>query len=229
VTTATDFSAPFEPAHETAPPGGPAPGAAVVELPDAALLDPAPFPVGDRRLTQVRAPALRRLLLLLDGFAIELAWAAALVLPFGRSSTVTPLELVLVVAAVTAAALLGIASQKLYRSRVAGVRAVEVARLGRVAALATGVAYLTARGLDLPVPSWRLAAGGATSFVLLAGFRSLFDARLKALRAQGCYGRPVVIVGANDEGLGLYRLLHTHPEIGFRISGVVGSEADSSR
>jgi exopolysaccharide biosynthesis polyprenyl glycosylphosphotransferase len=59
-------------------------------------------------------------------------------------------------------------------------------------------------------------------FVLLALLRSAYDGWLKSARAAGKFSRPIVIVGGNEEAFELYRLLHTHPELGLRINGIVG-------
>src|SRR5713226_1981043 len=86
------------------------------------------------------APILRRLLVLLDVLAVAVAWTVALVFPWGGASapalTMT-LELLLVVVVCLAA----IAAQRLYLARVCGVRAVEVARLGRASMVAFAGAY----------------------------------------------------------------------------------------
>ncbi|HKN49954.1 MAG TPA: sugar transferase, partial [Actinomycetota bacterium] len=45
-------------------------------------------------------------------------------------------------------------------------------------------------------------------------------------RRAGRHSRPIVIIGANEEGYDLYRLVGNHPELGFRVCSVVGSPAD---
>ena len=62
--------------------------------------------------------------------------------------------------------------------------------------------------------------------MLLAWFRALYTTWLKWARAQGRYCRPVLIVGSNEQAHELYRLLDNHPEIGFRVVGVVGHAPD---
>ena len=39
---------------------------------------------------------------------------------------------------------------------------------------------------------------------------------------QGRFCRQVVVVGTGDEGYELYKLVEQHPELGIRVSGVVG-------
>ena len=192
-----------------------------------------PFEIGapaTRLGRGVEVPMLRWTLYLLDAVAVGVAWFGALQ-PWWGPQIVhgSPLRLAAEVALVVAATICAIGVQRLYLARVCGVRAIEIARLGRAAAFSVVAAYLGERVLGLSIPGWRLAFGTAVSFVLLANFRSGFDWWLKTSRAQGRFSRPVVIVGANEEGVELYRLLHTHLELGFNIVGVVGRLEEAQR
>jgi exopolysaccharide biosynthesis polyprenyl glycosylphosphotransferase len=178
----------------------------------------------------VEVPILRWVLYLLDAIAVGVAWFAA-VQPWWGPQIVhgSPPRLAAEVAIVVGATICAIGVQRLYLARVCGVRAVEIARLGRAAAFSAIAAYLAERALGLSIPGSRLALGAAVSFVLLANFRSGFDWWLKTSRTQGHFSRPVLIVGANEEGVELYRLLHTHPELGFNVLGVVGRPEEAQR
>lgn len=168
--------------------------------------------------------ALRRILVLGDVVGVALAWTVALFVA-GRDPSPfagRPVALAVAVAVMTVAGLGGIASQRLYLARVCGVRAVELERLGRASVLAGMLAYLIAQVLDLTVTGVRAALGGLLMFVLLAMFRGGYDGWLKSARSKGRFTRPIVIIGGNQEGFELYRLLSTHPELGFRVSGIVG-------
>ena len=128
------------------------------------------------------------------------------------------------VAAAGVAGLVAIAAQHLYLARVSAVRAVEVVRLFRAAIVSGVVAYLVAGEVNLAITVASAVVGTLITFVLLACVRSLYDGWLKAARAAGRFGRPVVIVGSNEEGFELYRLLDNHPEAGFRVVGVLGAQ-----
>ncbi len=170
-----------------------------------------------------RGSWLRPILQTLDSFGALLAWT--FVVLFGSAVTNSTLgDAALVIGAATATALVAIGAQRLYQSRVSAVRAVEVIRLFRSSAASAVVAYLVAEEVGLPITVGVAVFGGATCFVLLAGVRSLYDGWLKSARSSGRFGRPVVIVGSNDEGLDLARLLETHPEAGFRAVGVIGRQ-----
>jgi len=170
------------------------------------------------------APELREFLVSLDALAIVVAWCLAWLARWDGAPPAGAVEVVVGLGGVTALALVLIAALGLYRARVCAVRAVELVRLARAAGLAAGAVFLASRMFSVEVSSYRITAGFAISFGLLAGFRALYAGWLQAVRADGRLGRPVVIVGTNDEALELYRLLHAHPELGFRINGVVGDE-----
>ena len=166
---------------------------------------------------------LRPILQGLDAFGALLAWT--FVVLFGSTVTNGTLgEGAIIIGAASGAALLAIGAQRLYQSRVSAVRAVEVIRLFRSSVISAIVAYIVAREVSLPITIGVAVFGGATCFILLAGVRSLYDGWLKSARASGRFGRPVVIIGSNDEGFELARLLETHPEAGFRAVGVIGRQ-----
>jgi exopolysaccharide biosynthesis polyprenyl glycosylphosphotransferase len=66
-----------------------------------------------------------------------------------------------------------------------------------------------------------VAAGAITWFMLSAG-RGLYAAWLSKNRTEGRFCRQVVVVGTGDEGYELFKLVDQHPEIGLRVTGVVG-------
>jgi exopolysaccharide biosynthesis polyprenyl glycosylphosphotransferase len=178
----------------------------------------------------LEASMLRRALYVLDALAVGAAWLVALQTSWGpETANATPARIAGEVAFVVAATIAAIGAQRLYLARVCGVRAIEIARLSRAAVLSGLAAYLGAHVLGLSIPGWRLGVGMTASFVLLANFRSCFDWWLKTARAQGRFSRAVVIVGTDEEGIELFRLLSAHPELGFRISGVIGRLEDAKR
>jgi exopolysaccharide biosynthesis polyprenyl glycosylphosphotransferase len=171
---------------------------------------------------------LRRMLLVLDLASVAIAWGVVLALPgrFGGAFAGRPGKLLVAEATIVMASIAAIASQRLYLARVSGVRSVEIARLARAATLSAVSAFVVSNLINAGISGWRAAAGGALSFVLLAWFRALYTTWLKWARAQGRYCRPVLIVGSNEQAHELYRLLDNHPEIGFRVVGVVGHAPD---
>lgn len=176
---------------------------------------------------QSRGLSLRRRLVVSDAAVVALSWCSAHLLSSeGGSGVVTGLLLLTVV---TVATLLMLQAQHLYRSRVAAVRADEVARLARVALASTVVAVASSSLLGFRDFTWTMVSGGVILFVSLAYTRGRYDAWIRARRSEGCYTRPVVLLGDNDEAAELAGLLDESPELGFRAVGYVGRPPGAGR
>ncbi|MFZ4584616.1 MAG: sugar transferase [Acidimicrobiia bacterium] len=113
-------------------------------------------------------------------------------------------------------------ASRLYRSRVCAVRSVEKLRLARVA-VAVGAALAVGGAVThVALGTVRVVVSAAAVFVALATERLVYHQWLRVARARGRYGRPILLVGANPEARHVLELLHTHPEVGLRVVGVVG-------
>lgn len=171
---------------------------------------------------------LRTLLFSLDVLAVTLAWVLTLVVPellSGRPVSVG--ALVGGVAVIIAASLVVISWQGLYLARVCGVKAVETVRLGRAAIFSAVVGLVVSPLIDQAIDVQQALAAMAVTFLLLVTLRGLYGGWLRRSRLQGRFCRPMVIVGTGDEAFELYRLLEQHPELGFRVTGVVGPEHEA--
>ncbi len=171
--------------------------------------------------------ALRRLLVVLDGLAVVIGWFGALALQTGRS-TQGPVTWLALCLGLSALSLAFIAGQRLYRARVCTIHAVEINRLGRAMAMSAVVAALVPSAVAIEVPWSFVATGAAMAFALLVVVRAGYRNWLQAGRRHGRFTRPVVVIGANDEGLALVDLLRQHPELGYRVLGVVGRSTDAA-
>jgi exopolysaccharide biosynthesis polyprenyl glycosylphosphotransferase len=171
---------------------------------------------------------LRRLLVLLDATAVAAAWAIALTVPDGLDPPgISRLpNLLFSIALITVVAVVFIASQRLYLARVCSVRAVETVRLGRTAALTALLLQAGERHLRIDVSFSEMVGGALLCFAFLGASRDGYRAWLKAHRRAGRHSRPMVIIGANEEGWDLYHLVTNHPELGFRVCGIVGSPSE---
>jgi len=205
-----------------------------LEARDAATLrDSAPRRVARRERLARRRPQpqpveqpvtrLRSRLIAADATTLSVIVTAATIAVFDRS---WPRRVAIGVLGVAVAAIgvgLGVAALvHLYRARVCAVRAKEKARLALVAiatvgTLALGVSVLT----ESAHAPWVIVATLA-AFRALVGERLVFHQWLRAARARGRFGRPVVIVGINGEAQEVGVLLRTHPELGLRVVGVIG-------
>lgn len=166
---------------------------------------------------------LRWLLMGIDALGALIGWSVALLL-FDAPGSLWARSTVVLAALVSA--LGAIAVQRLYLSRVAAVRAVELVRVTRASAVSVAGAYLAAVIVGIPLPIPIAALGTALAFLLLASGRSFYDAWLKLERTHGRFLRPMLLVGANADAADLNRLVSNHPELGVRVAGYVGEAED---
>jgi exopolysaccharide biosynthesis polyprenyl glycosylphosphotransferase len=110
---------------------------------------------------------------------------------------------------------------KLYRTRVCAVRSLEVAGVLRVSAMTGVVAVVATASLRMHLPWDWAVAGTATMALVDTTGRGIFGRWLRTARASGRFGRDVILIGDNEEGLHLYNLTQNHPEAGVRVVGVV--------
>jgi exopolysaccharide biosynthesis polyprenyl glycosylphosphotransferase len=173
---------------------------------------------------------LRALLFGLDVLAVTLGWVLTLIVPALIAGDTAHLgELAGEVALIIAASLVVISWQGLYLARVCGVKAVETVRLGRAAAFSAIVGLLVSPKIGEAIDVPQALVAMVVTFLLLVTFRGAYGNWLRRSRLQGRFCRPMVIVGTGDEGFELYRLLELHPELGFRVSGVVGPEHEAQQ
>ncbi len=161
---------------------------------------------------------LRRRLVLSDATAFSAAWALTL-LPLADGKP-DALRLLLVLASVTAIAVFLLSRFGLYRARVCFLRTVEVRRLARVSLL-TGVAvFVVTSAVGVRLGAGRIAFGCVLTLCTVTLSRCFYASWLRARRMEGQYVRPLVVVGQNDEGIELEKLIGLHPELGFRVVAV---------
>jgi exopolysaccharide biosynthesis polyprenyl glycosylphosphotransferase len=154
-----------------------------------------------------------------DALAAASAWALVVFTGFSVPGSARPLA---VVAAVSAAAVLTTNVLGLHRARVCSVRSTELVLLARVAVAGTLAGALVTHLFGAPVPLGPTLGGGAVLYAVLASWRSGFDSWIKERRRRGRYRRDVLLVGTGDEGLEIEQLLADHPELGYRVRGVIG-------
>lgn len=116
-------------------------------------------------------------------------------------------------------------SQRLYQARVCALRSAEVSRLSRVAV----ISGLTAFGLGRyhhTLSPLVVVVGAGTTFVTMTWARSIYSGWVRLTRIHGFCTRPVCVVGTNDEAEELVYLLRDHPELGFRVTAVLGDGSE---
>ena len=203
-----------------------APNAEVLHLPVEHLAGPFGDTAGLERLDRSSSSPLRRLLFSFDLLSVLVAWGIAVVIPGMVPVDAGTGWLVALIVIGSSAELVAMAAQRLYLSRVSAVRSIELVRLSRSALIAGCTVLIFADAARLNIGLRRAALGAVLSFIMLAVCRGIYGSWIRAGRARGLHSRGIVIVGANDEGLELWRLLDTHPELGFRVCGVTGDRSD---
>ncbi len=173
-----------------------------------------------------RPPAipLRAVLVIADVLAVTVAWLLL------RATLLADASIEAWAAgagAAIAAALAGLVATGLYRSRVSSIRAIELARIPRVACVSAAVATVALHQVEATGFSWLTVAvasvSGAATLVLARG---AFDANLRHCRSRGRFCRSLLVVGGGAEAAKVNQLLGQHPELGYRLAGRVGVQAD---
>ena len=167
----------------------------------------------------VRRPGgrLRARLLALDIPAVVATWVVVGTL--GTPGVTMSRRLVAVGAAilVTLAAmpLLG-----LYRSRLCVQRRRETSRIA-VACIAGALTFGLIKGDPLGADDAVIVAAGSCILALMT-LRWSFGQWLSAQRMRGRYRRGIVMVGTDEDAVDVWRMLHSQPELGYEVRGIIG-------
>jgi exopolysaccharide biosynthesis polyprenyl glycosylphosphotransferase len=111
----------------------------------------------------------------------------------------------------------------LYRSRLCAQRGQEVVRIV-LAVLAGAVVFELLRGGDRSDGA-AIAVAGSCIVALLA-FRWLYRQWLRTQRARGRFLRGVVMIGTNEDAVAVWTMLHSQPELGYEVRGIIGQPGD---
>ena len=167
--------------------------------------------------------SLRHQLFLGDLAAISLAWGLLLLF----QSQLRPDQSVAVLLAAAVSTLVVIKWAGLYRSWVYSEFSRQAARI--IAATAIGGFVLAAcgwlAGSVSDAPAAPAVEGAVVAAVLMIVLRWRFRRWLKSKRADGYFLQTVVLVGANEDAAGMWQMLSDEPELGYRVGGVVGKQA----
>lgn len=161
--------------------------------------------------------ALRNRVVVADAASLAVAWTVVL-------ATGTPGRRLMIAVAAVAATQTTLGVQRFYR--LSAVRATVRDVRGTIPAVGVGAAAAAtvAAVLDTAaLSSARVAVGALAALAALTLVRSGCSTWLRANRAAGRFSRPLVLIGGNDEAAALEELLHDHPELGYRVLGVVAS------
>jgi exopolysaccharide biosynthesis polyprenyl glycosylphosphotransferase len=170
---------------------------------------------------------LRYLLVGLDGVALMVSWiVATVVIP--RSSGSVGVSAV-AGAVFVAGGLVVFGGLGLYRARVCSLRAVECEHVAKgciVIGLGGIVIQLT---VTHRVRTTEIVLASVIALVFVLVLRSGYRTWVTNQRRDGRYLRSVVLVGTGSEGATIAQLLKDHPELGYKIVGVLGDQVDAER
>ena len=184
------------------------------------IVDPSP-PLAARKTRSDRF--LREQLFFGDLAAIVLAWG----LPMLYQSQLRPDRSVAVFLVAAVSTLAVIHKMGLYRPWVCTEFSSQAARI--IGATAVGGFVLAATGWlagyvsTAPVAPALEGAVGAAALMIVLRWR--FRRSLKHKRADGHFLQTVLLVGANEDAAAMWQMLCDEPELGYRVGGVVGKEA----
>lgn len=183
----------------------------------------APEATGDVGVPWHASGSLRLRLLALDAAAVLLCW---LLLGFELTAGPGVMDRSVPGLAACAVTLVTIVAIGLHRSRVCARGGEELLRLTLASLLGAG-AFVGVQ--------WRLGSIGPQVLVCLGvyllvatGSRRQFGRWLRAQRSLGRYLRGVVLVGSNEDAAYLRTMLDSEPELGYRVTGVVGDSVGGS-
>ena len=186
-------------------------------------LAPAPQLINETREAPKGSRRLRFALILGDAIALIAAWPLACwLIPSSRDQLLTRghMGFLPFMVAITWGL---IASNRLYRSRVCSVRAMETAALLRACSLGAVGAYLVAPRLGAAsLKPATIILGQILAFLFVYISRTAYRSALRRARRLGKFTRPVVIIGTGDEAYELLRLMVDEPELGYNVLGVIG-------
>ena len=160
---------------------------------------------------------MRLRLLIVDVAAVAGAW---LLLSTINMPTATASRRWGAALAATAVTLAAMQLLRLYRSRLCVQRGQEIARI--VVAVVTGAVTLELLRGDGDRSYAATVVVVGSCIVALMTLRWGFRQWLRAQRAQGRYHRGLVMIGTNEDAVTVWTMLHSQPELGYEVRGIIG-------
>ena len=172
--------------------------------------------------TDPASGGLRYMLFILDAATAWVSWVLALIVAWPGSLSAAVMWAIPMASAMALCTVILANSQHLYQSRVCALKAEEVTRLTRVACIEGLAIFAVGELVGAYVSPARAALGGTAVLVALSSSRSGYSAWLRSKRARGHFARPICILGTDREAQEIVHLVQDHPELGYRVVGVIG-------
>ncbi len=169
------------------------------------------------RTVHGRSSGLRARLLVLDVAAVVTSWVVLGTVGTPGMAASRRLGAVGVAILVTLACmpLLG-----LYRSRLCIQRRRETTRIA-IACFAGAATFGLVKAASVGDDATVIVAAGSCALALIV-LRWAFGQWLTAQRARGRYLRGIVMVGTDVDAVDVWRMLHSQPELGYEVRGIIG-------
>jgi exopolysaccharide biosynthesis polyprenyl glycosylphosphotransferase len=155
------------------------------------------------------------------GFAVPLLLVAEL-------GPATPVAAIVEAAVLVAAGLWSMRFNGLWTIQVMSVRSIEISKLFRALVMLSVLALVLERKAETNLRVINLVFAGAIGLTLLVAWRAAYRAFLNAERRRGRYTSRVVVVGTGRQANELTQLFLVHPELGMRVTAVVGAKHEAA-
>ncbi len=116
----------------------------------------------------------------------------------------------------------------LWTAQVITVRSIEISRLFRAVATLSAITLVIDRKAPTNLRVINLVFAGSVVLVVLVLWRSVHRAYLNAERRRGRYTMRVAVVGTGRHANDLSRLFLVHPELGMRVTTVIGEQHEAA-
>jgi len=165
---------------------------------------------------------LRKVLIAGDAAALAIAISSVLLVAHFRA--VRGLDGIVVSTAVfVLAGIWMMRSAELWLARVSAVRVVEITRITRALFQTLLAMVVFDRVVHLGLYIRQLTIATVVAWILVVAWRSAYRTWLSIARGRDRHCRRMVLIGIDGETRRLLDLFTTHPELGIRLAGVVGS------
>jgi exopolysaccharide biosynthesis polyprenyl glycosylphosphotransferase len=162
-----------------------------------------------------------------DGIALFIGFAVPLLLVAekGPPSAVAAMA---EAAAVVAVGLWSMRFHGLWTTPVMSVRSIEISRIVRALVTLSALALVLERKAPTNLRVVNLVFAASIGLVVLGLWRAAYRAFLNAERRRGRFTSRVVVVGTGRQANELTRLFLVHPELGMRVTAVIGAKQEAA-
>ena len=161
-----------------------------------------------------------------DAIALFIGFAVPLLLVAERGPS-SPETAIFEAAVLVAVGVWATRFHGLWSTQVMAVRSIELSRIFRVLVTIGALALVFDRQVWTNLRVVNIVFAGAVGGVVLVGWRAAYRAYVHAERRRGRFTLRVAVVGTGRQANELTKLFVVHPELGMRVSAVIGVEQEA--